>query len=102
MKHTSSMAPRIRRRRARIAIFAAASLEQQNRCQDLLQRTRRSPDDVPTNELESRKHVAISSNLLQSVWGRLAPWKMEIKTGGVLSVSLNSRISWTILLISRN
>src|SRR5258705_11698968 len=55
MKHTSSMAPRLRRRRARIEIFAAASLEQPNRCQDLLQRTRRSPDDVPANELESRE-----------------------------------------------
>src|SRR5215204_1100896 len=59
MKHTSSMAPRIRWRRARIAIFAA-SLERH--CQDLLRRTRRSPDDVPANEFESRSNVAISSN----------------------------------------
>src|SRR6185295_4489947 len=42
MKRTSSMAPRIRRQQARIAIFAA-SLERQNRCQGCVA----GPEEVP-------------------------------------------------------
>jgi len=35
-----------------------------------LLRDQKVPDVVPANEFESRKHVAISSASLQSVWGR--------------------------------
>jgi len=53
MMHTSSMASRIRRRQARIAIFAA-SLERQNRRRNLLQPTGRSPEPR-SGSLENRE-----------------------------------------------
>src|SRR6267142_3423036 len=59
MMHTLSMAPRVRRRQARIAIFA--SPERQNLCQALLQWTRRSPDGFPANDLEKAEATSRSA-----------------------------------------
>jgi DNA-binding NarL/FixJ family response regulator len=49
---------------------------------DLLQGPEGPTTTLLRRNLKVGSNVATSGNSLQSVWGRLAPWKMEIRTGG--------------------
>jgi hypothetical protein len=75
--HMSSMAPRVQRRRARIAIFAA-SLEP---LPGPFATDQKVPDDFPANDLEIGNNAAISSNFAAECVGQTllhGKWKSKL------------------------